>query len=337
MNVLRKLKRLRPAALLGIDGQSQILNDRFREVTAALDNQSRLLNDKLGQLIEAVNGQRQSAAFRADNLASALDAVCALATTPKLAAVAFDRVLRDVVRRYHHSVSWGDRLLTLDKSAAFRDEPAFVAALEKADSGTGANLYESPDGISWRYNTLIWAARVCLELPGDFVECGVFRGDMSWMITQSVDLRGSGKKFFLYDTFTGFDSRYSTAEDFPESPGLFAFLQSQYGDPDIEHHVRRRFCDAPYVIVVKGVVPDILHRISPDRIAFMHLDMNSARAELGALEVLFDRVVVGGIIIFDDYGWKEHHRQKEAADAFMGARGLAILELPTGQGMAIRR
>jgi hypothetical protein len=31
------------------------------------------------------------------------------------------------------------------------------------------------------------AARACLDLPGDFVECGVYRGDMTWMITQTVD------------------------------------------------------------------------------------------------------------------------------------------------------
>ena len=65
--------------------------------------------------------------------------------------------------------------------------------------------------------------------------------------------------------------------------------------------------------------------------------MNSPRAETGALEVLFDRIVPGATVIFDDYGWKIFHRQKEAADAFMAARGQVILELPTGQGLMIKR
>lgn len=270
-------------------------------------------------------------------LESALDAVCAAARTPSSAAKAFDRVLRDLVRPYHHSVLWGDRLLTMDKSADFRDDPKFRMALKQADSSTGANQYESPDGISWRYNTLIWAARNCLDLPGDFVECGVYRGDMTWMITQMVDVEGAGKRFYLYDTFAGFDPKYSSEDDFPDSPGLYQFADKQYKAPGIEAHVRQRFGDKPYVIITKGAVPDILQRISPERVALVHLDLNSPKAETGALEVLFDRVSPGGLIVFDDYGWKQFHRQKRAADDFMSARGQTILELPTGQGLLVKR
>ncbi|HEY1746435.1 MAG TPA: hypothetical protein VGG11_06685 [Xanthobacteraceae bacterium] len=125
------------------------------------------------------------------------------AATPHHAAKIVDHVLREFVRPYHESMSWGDRLLTLDKSAAFRDSDAFRTALRHADSSTGSNQYESPDGIAWRYNTLIWAARACLSLPGDYVECGVYRGDMTWMIARTVDLASSGKTLYLYDTFAG--------------------------------------------------------------------------------------------------------------------------------------
>jgi hypothetical protein len=113
------------------------------------------------------------------------------------AATLFDLALRHLVRPFHLSMFWGDRLLTLDKSADFLADPTFRHALTHADSSTGANQYASPDGIAWRYNTLIWAARSCLGLPGDFVECGVYRGDMTWMISQTVDVGGAGKKFYL--------------------------------------------------------------------------------------------------------------------------------------------
>ena len=61
--------------------------------------------------------------------------------------------------------------------------------------------------------------------------------------------------------------------------------------------------------------------------------MNSPRAEQGALDILFNRVSPGGIIIFDDYGWKQYYRQKQSADRAMAQRGQVILELPTGQGL----
>lgn len=257
--------------------------------------------------------------------------------TAKLAARAFDLALHTLVRPYHHSLFWGDRLLTLDKAAGFLGEPAFRAALAQADSSTGANQYESPDGITWRYNTLIWAARTCLSLAGDFMECGVYRGDMTWMVTQLVDLPGASKKFYIYDTFAGFAPKYSSAADFPEPSHYFHFSNEQYKAPGIEDYVRRRFQNKEYVVVTKGIVPDILHEIAPERIAFLHLDMNSPVAETAALEVLFDRISSGGIVVFDDYGWKRFQALKEAADRFMAARGQVILELPTGQGLMIKR
>jgi O-methyltransferase len=164
------------------------------------------------------------------------------------------------------------------------------------------NQYESPDGIAWRYNTLIWAARTCLYLPGDYVECGVYRGDMTWMGTQTVDIASAGKAFYLYDTFAGFDPLYSSEADFPDTPHLYTFANNEYRAPDIEDHVRQRFQNKAYVKVIKGTVPDILRERAPDEVAFLHLDMNSPRAETGALEILFDRITPGGITIFDDYG-----------------------------------
>ena len=85
--------------------------------------------------------------------------------TKKFAARIFDAVLYGVVRPYHQNVFWGDRLLTLDKTAGFLAEPGFAAALAQADSSTGQNQYRSPQGIAWRYNTLIWAARTCMAVP----------------------------------------------------------------------------------------------------------------------------------------------------------------------------
>jgi O-methyltransferase len=314
MSFLAKHRQLTPLALTGMEKQLRRIKGFLRQSVGL----KRLLNDKLG-IVDLL-----------------LNAICAIATTPQDAARVLDRVLRDIVRPHHHAAFWGDRLLTLDKVAEFREDPAFQSALKQANSSTGANQYESPDGISWRYHTLIWAARTCLHLPGDFVECGVFRGDMTWMITQTVDLQAAGKRFYLYDTFAGLDPKYSSEDDFSDSPSFFRFIDREYKSSDIEAHVRRRFSEKPYVHVTKGVVPDVLHDVSPERIAFLHLDMNSPRAEQAALEFLFSRIVPGGIIIFDDYGWKQFQKQKESTDRVMAERGHVILELPTGQGLVVK-
>jgi hypothetical protein len=83
-------------------------------------------------------------------------------------------------------------------------------------------------------------------------------------------------------------------------------------------------------------VPDVLKTVAPDKISFLHLDLNNAQAELGALEVLFDRVSPGGMIVLDDYGWIAYRAQKLAEDPWFQARDYNVLELPTGQGLLIK-
>jgi predicted O-methyltransferase YrrM len=75
---------------------------------------------------------------------------------------------------------------------------------------------------------------------------------------------------------------------------------------------------------------------APQRIAFLHIDLNSSKSEIAALEVLFDRVSPGGTVVFDDYGWSGYVAQQLAEDAWMETRGHRILELPSGQGLLVK-
>jgi O-methyltransferase len=251
------------------------------------------------------------------------------------AAAQFDAAI-ELIRPHHASIFWGDRMLTIDKAAGFRQDPKFKEAIRTADSSTGQNQYASPDGIGWRYNTLIWAARQALLIEGHFVECGVYQGDMSWVVTEMVDLPSRCRTMYLYDTFSGFSDKYTSVADFPDSPQFLQIAQAEYAREGIYEAVVKRFSTKSYVEVIRGVVPDVLNGTAPEKIAFLHLDMNSPGPEQGALEFLFDRITPGGLIIFDDYGWAIFDKQKQSADEFMVSRGLTVLELPTGQGLAIK-
>jgi O-methyltransferase len=281
---------------------------------------------------EKINGQSPGPTFE-----ETLAQLRAFSRDAALAPRIFDSAVRDVLTPYHRSVFWGDRLISLDKSAGFLSDPRFAAAMTQVSSDTGITQYDAPDGISWRLNTLVWAAREALQVPGDFIECGVYQGDMSWVVTELVDLAAAGKSFYLYDTFEGFAAKYTTKEDFPGAPEFLDFADRAYKIPHLFETVCERFSSKPYVKVIKGIVPDILDEIAPSAIAFRHLDLNSAAPEIGALERLIDRVTPGGVVIFDDYGWALHRNQKKAEDDFMRERGYGILELPTGQGMFVKR
>jgi hypothetical protein len=249
------------------------------------------------------------------------------------------RLVNDTVETMahdHQSVSWGDRLLTLDKSAGFKGEPGFAAAFAAIRGSHHYDQYDGPDSIAWRLNTLVWAARYGLRTGGDLVECGTFKGDMAWVVVRTLGAERI-PRFWLFDSFEGFSPDHSSAEDFPDNPGFLDFANGFYRQTGLYEYVRDRFAAFANVTLVRGFLPDALNGAEPERIGFLHIDLNSPRAEIAVLERLFDRVVPGGVVVFDDYGWKMFHKQKEAEDDFMRGRGYEILEMPTGQGLVVKR
>ena len=247
-------------------------------------------------------------------------------------------VVEQLLPRDHKSVFWGDRLLTIDKSAGFLEEPRFAAALAQIRGSHLYDQYRSPQTIAWRLHTLVWAAKHALALPaGEFVECGTFKGDMAFVITETTDIGRSGRAFHLYDFFSGLHPELSSDADFPDLPGYIATANAHYRQPGLYESVVSRFAAKPYVHVHKGFLPEALGAEVPRQIGFLHIDLNSPKAEIGRLERLFARVVPSGLIILDDYGWKSYRAQKQAEDAFFAARGHSVLELPTGQGLVVKQ
>jgi O-methyltransferase len=210
-----------------------------------------------------------------------------------------------------------DNLFTVGHSRGFLDDPVFMAAVER----------NRPDkveqAIIWRTHVMAWAARSALRQPGDFVECGCYKGYTTSVLCDLLDWKTTGRTFWLYDLFnpSGADGEGGRMTHHSE---------------DLHRHVVDRFAALDSVKVIKGRVPDSFAQGSPEQIAFLHIDMNNAHAEVSAMETLFPRVSPGGVVIFDDYGWDVYKDQKAAHDAFLAPLGYHILELPTGQGMVIK-
>ena len=252
-------------------------------------------------------------------------------------AVMFNAVLEKIVAPMHHSLFWGDRMLSLDKAAGFLEDDVFRRSYEAIRGSHIYDAYASPHTIAWRLHTLVWAARSAIAQEGDLVECGVFKGDMSWVVASVLGDKIAHRTFYLYDSFEGFSPKLSSAADFPDNPGFLKMANDIYSDPEIYQTVLKKFANMPHVKIIRGFVPDSFKIALPERIAFLHIDLNSPAAEIAALDHLFDRVVSGGYIVFDDYGWKQFQKQREAENCFMSDRGHFILELPTGQGLVIKQ
>lgn len=64
--------------------------------------------------------------------------------------------------------------------------------------------------------------------------------------------------------------------------------------------------------------------------------MNCLLPEVAALNFFWDKLVSGGIIVLDDYGFVNRIEQKKGHDQFAQEKKVSILNLPTGQGIIIK-
>ncbi len=135
------------------------------------------------------------------------------------------------------------------------------------------------------------------------------------------------RPFYLYDTF---------GPTVPDEEGsqrdgtvLLPYLAS---GPDA---VAQNFAEWPGVRLVVGRIPDTLDDVGP--VAFLHVDLNPAKAESDAIRHFWPRLSHGAPMILDDYGRSGFETQRVAADEVGLELGFEILALPTGQGLGFRR
>ena len=217
-----------------------------------------------------------------------------------------------------------DNLVALMRNEHFVKDPKFVTAVLGSADG------EADASKIWRLHTCCWAARSALAVDGDFVECGTYNGFYAGVLTQYLDFGGCGRRFFLYDLFSGLQEGWSTEKERRQAnPG--------YEWDGVYQDVTDRFAGFSNVEVVKGIVPDIFDEVLPDNIAFLHLDLNAGEAEIAALDRLLPHLSDGAMVVLDDFGRLEQQDLCYAHEAWWRAHGHTILELPTGQGLVIFR
>ena len=72
-----------------------------------------------------------------------------------------------------------------------------------------------------------------------------------------------------------------------------------------------------------------------EKVAFLHIDLNNAAAEAGALRYFWPKVVQGGIIVLDDYA--QVLSQNHAMNVLAAELGFSILTTGTGQGIIVKQ
>ena len=171
------------------------------------------------------------------------------------------------------------------------------------------------------------------DVPGDLVECGVWRGGS--MMAALLRLRAIGsthRRAWLYDTFEGMSPPTERDEDFCGRSAQRLLAEQARDDPSsiwcrATLAETRRNLDsvgypAEHLRFVVGPVEETLAREVPSHIALLRLDTDWYESTRAELEVLFPRLVSGGVLLIDDYGhWKGCRR---AVDEYVSGHRLRL-------------
>jgi len=210
----------------------------------------------------------------------------------------------------------------------FIADPKFIKAYERGILAAGRDY-----DWRWRVHVGLWVAFSASKLAGDFVECGVNKGFLSSAIMDFLDWNSLNKKFYLMDTFNGIDPRYVSDEE--KLTNDFVHDSTNFYVRNFES-VKKNFSEWKNVHFVVGPIPDTLVKVTGDKFAYLHIDMNCVPPEVAAFNFFWDKMTPGGFILLDDYAYKSRELQKIAMDKVAYEKGVQILALPTGQGLIIK-
>ncbi len=172
------------------------------------------------------------------------------------------------------------------------------------------------------------------NLEGDFVECGVWKGGNLILMQKYIEKFNLNKSIYGFDTFSGmseptdFDISTNTKNSLKkfnklkldENSSNWCFAEID----EVNENIRSNVNKPDNILLIKGMVEETLQNTEnlPDKISILRLDTDFYESTKIELEVLYPRLVKGGVLIIDDYGWWEGSRK--AVDEYFDLSSLPL-------------
>lgn len=143
-------------------------------------------------------------------------------------------------------------------------------------------------------------ALMAQDLEGDMVEFGCFQGHTARILACMLQ----NKKMYVYDSFEG-----SPINDENKVAGLCA--------TSVESFIETFENESLQLPIIKeGFFEHLTADDLPEKICFAHLDANLYISTIHPLEMIYDRMTKGGIIIIDDCPDERCPGVQKACDEF---------------------
>ncbi len=173
------------------------------------------------------------------------------------------------------------------------------------------------------------------KIPGDFIECGVWKGGSSLMMAKMLTMHGiTDRKVILYDTYEGMSEPTENDKDYSGVDAEKLLEQSSIEVQDsvwcyssfdeVKSNLTLSGLPEENIIMIKGKVEDTIpSQVPTEKIALLRLDTDWYESTKHELEHLYPMLVKDGLLIIDDYGHWQGCRK--AVDEYMSKNDLPIL------------
>jgi O-methyltransferase len=160
---------------------------------------------------------------------------------------------------------------------------------------------------------ILWhGLKQTVDLPGNFVQCGVYSGEQAFFMAKLSD-----KTVYLFDSFEGAtDFEESDNDYYRENPFKVSLESAQATLAQFDN-----------VSLNKGPVPYNFELV--DQISLLHIDVDLYRPTKISIDELWPKIVDGGILMVDTHDNVATGATK-AVTEFAASIGKEIQMLPAG-------
>lgn len=217
-----------------------------------------------------------------------------------------------------------------------RDEEivAYETSLHRTDIASCEDISKR-----FRYYSLYQNAVLALNknLEGDVAECGVWRGHSAHMLASILQKSGFCNKFLIFDSFQGLSDLVplDINERFQPSEKEIIALREMLSCP--EHIVRANLSEFDFIEYYAGWIPTRFPEVADRQFILVHLDVDLYEPYRDSIEFFFPRLVSGGAMVFDDYGFTQFPGAKTAVDEAMAIMKPSFFyKIPSGGAFLIK-
>lgn len=225
---------------------------------------------------------------------------------------------------------------TLDDGRAMRWPARWLANKLGLRVSLPMSSAQRDEGIYWPASALTMVGtkrldniRFCIEqalrenVPGDVVECGVWRGGASIYAAGVLAANESTRNLYLCDSFQGLPKpslKQDEGDPHWQSSDYLGVSQDQVWDNFGKFHLQ-----GPNVHLVKGWFNQTLTDLPAKQIAVLRADGDMYESTMDILKALYHRVSPGGFVIMDDYNVVPGC--KKAVHDFLGDKTVEMIRI----------